>query len=508
MKTVLLVLIISAAAFAAGWFLKPSEKTPVSAAPPPAAAKAATPAPREANPFAKALHPADGTGGASFEPFRSVDEVLALMEGLVQEDELDELAMLEIMEALPRLMATDLATVRSLLEQLAGSTPKSPEVRMMAAAMLAGRWILQEPEGATGYILANPAVFSDKAHKPGGTMSMLDENEMGSVLAMAGIAMTARKNPAAARAMLGLLPKDVSGELPEMLTMMEAKADPGKFLTTTPMATLEEMDDFTPILSRWAKQDPQAALRWTQALEDADEDAWTAIAKGWADKDRAAATAWASSLTDADHRRATLSAIASKAVEGLDASQVDAALAGFPPEVATRARLEHLSYADHPPAAAAAMVQDIMVQYSGDSEIMEAATGPATAVMHGFMREDAGETQAIAWLSGLPEGPAKSRAVTILIDEWADGDPADASVWIKALPAGNTRESATVQLISEIRHDDPAGALEWARSISSEATRRTELQSIFRSWLPQNPHQAMEALQQFSAEEQTAMFSE
>jgi hypothetical protein len=512
MKTALLVLLTGAASFAAGWFSKPSEKTGAAVPDRAAVAKTSAAAPREANPYREALAAASGTGGAVFQPFRTADEVLALAEGLMEDgalDEMEETAFIEMIEALPRLMVTDLSVVRSLLDQIAAA-PKSQDVRLLAAAMLAGRWILQDPEAATGYVFANPAVFCENpSREPGGSQTVLGEDDdVGNILALFGIAMTARRNPGAAETMLDLLPEVYLGDIGDMLTMLEAKADPAKFLTTTPLERLEAMDDFTPILARWAKQDPQAALSWTQTLEDPDDDAWTAIARGWADKDRAAATAWASSLTDADHRRASLTVIASKAVDGLDAAAAEVALAVFPREVAASVRLEDFTSGDHDPAEAAAMVREIVSQYSGDSELMEAAAGPAAAVIDQIASEENGESKAAAWLATLPEGAVKSRAASALIDQWAEEDPAAASAWIKALPAGDTRERATIQLISEISNDDPASALEWARSISSEETRLDQARSVLRHWLQENPHMAMEALTQFSAEEQSVMFRE
>jgi hypothetical protein len=511
MKTTLLILTASVAAFTSGWILKPAAAPPSGHGHQSHQVNVTPPAPREANPFRSALTSPAGSADRTIEPFRTVEDVISLVENLMGTDALDEMqemAFLDMAEALPRLMLTDPATVRTILDQMAVAPPGNPEVRMLAAGMLAGRWILQEPEGATGYILANPALFSDKqSPSPGGPAPQFDETDPGSILAWFGVAMTARKNPEAAKKMISMLPEQTGGDLREMMNMLEARADPGTFLTTTPLETLEEMDDVTPILARWAKQDPHAALRWAQTLDEPDGDTWVAIAEGWADKDRAAATAWGSSLTDADHRRAVLGVIASRTVAGLDAAAVDAALAAFPPEVAAQARLEHLSSSDHLPAGAAAVVQDILTRYSSDHEIMEAAAGPAASVMQEFVSGENGRTEAISWLSNLPEGTAKSRAATTLIDQWAEDDATAASAWIKALPAGETREHATIQLISEITADDPAGAIEWAKSLSDEAQRKEQAHSIFKTWLQENPYEAMEALQQFPAGEQTAMFS-
>ncbi|HEX2747883.1 MAG TPA: hypothetical protein VHM91_07795 [Verrucomicrobiales bacterium] len=496
MQKILLTLAGVLLGLAAGWFIrgaqeKPAEKPArIPAAVPTETAKA--PVPVAANGLATAWTGSANSGGPA--PFTSLEELISIIDSLDMDD---ELGYVEMFTGVPRLMCTDLAATRRLLAELEGSERPKGESRGILAFSLLARWMMQEPEGAIEFAKVHPGIFGSS----GNMMASGIPQEFASM----GIMMLAKKNPAAARAMVETLPKDDQEEALEMLKTIESMHDPEGALKALPA---DGSGDPEPIVGRWARKDPEAALRWINSRdEDEREDLLAAVAEGWAKKDWKAAAQWAAGLPAEVDRAGVYSKIIDSFDTDTTPAQAAADLAGLPQALADRAllALEQHSGKSEESAAAAARVLEILKRNAGD-EAFQSGAGSAVDSMARTLAAGEGKSAA-DWAMSLPPGPAQTSAISTVTSEWAEHEPVEASAWVTSLPAGELREKAATQLIEKIAGNDPQHAFEWAKSLTDEEERTGQMGKVLRQWLPKDPFSAMKAVESLPADVRAEIWS-
>ncbi|HWB07330.1 MAG TPA: hypothetical protein VG796_30170 [Verrucomicrobiales bacterium] len=494
MRRLLPLLAAALLGIAAGWFIRGASPPPEERKTPVVAAVAAAPVKETPAAGPKDVATAwRGTGGsAGATPFTSLEELIALFEGVDMED---ELGMIEMMAGIPRLLATDLATAKRLLAELESSARPQGELKGMLAVSLLGRWMLQDPESAIEFGKGHLAIFGASP-----------DEDMLEAFTLMGMTMMAKKNPASARSLVELLPKDSQEEAMAMVNMIEAANDPEGALSTLPPDRSDEADS---ILGLWARRDPQAALRWAMARPEEERgDLLETVVEGWAKRDWKAAAQWAAANAPEDDRDAIYAAIGTKIPEDLTHETADAMLAGLPQPLADLARLTTEQWwgdtlEEH--KAAGDRIVEILKRNAGDKNFQAHAVPIVEDLMKKLVSTGGGQT-AVSLLESIPEGAAKGWAPQIIALMWAEKDPEAASAWVNTLPAGEARDGAVVNLIHQISDDHPQQALQLAKALPEEQARTEHLGEVLRKWLPKDPFAAMKAIESLPEEDRSKIW--
>lgn len=411
-----------------------------------------------------------GDAGALPPPFTSLEELLTQVGGW---NLFDEVSTAQLMGALPRLLMTDVAATRRLLAELDAAAAPQGEARTMVAAALLARWMMQDAESAIAFAAGHQKLL-------GADDDSLEE------MASFGIAMMAGRDPAKARAMLALLPEDQREQAEETLAVCEALRDPAAFLTGKPLKDLRNPDD---VAKSWARRDPAAAAGWVKSLEGEDfEKMVPVVAEGWAFKDKDGALAWALALPDSTARAAALTRIAEALTEDVSPEDAEKLVAGMPPEVADRALMQNYNGTADP-----AKVKELLERHAGDEEFHSMSSSAVQNAASSLM-DDTGGQKAAAWLTGLPEGEARTSAAQAVAREWVQKDQVAASEWVASLGAGEMRDRAVVGLLDHIAERDAERAFAWAVSLPEGNLRREQARRVLNHWVPDDPVAAMEAM--------------
>ena len=118
--------------------------------------------------------------------------------------------------------------------------------------------------------------------------------------------------------------------------------------------------------------------------------------------------------------------------------------------------------------------------------------------------------EALAWVSALPAGDARSTAVSAAARAWIDKDSYGASEWITSLLPGPDKDSASASLVRVIAADSPAEAWQWALSMSDPSARKNTAVNTLDLMQKSDPVTARQWLEaaSFTAEEKTEMRTE
>ncbi len=101
-----------------------------------------------------------------------------------------------------------------------------------------------------------------------------------------------------------------------------------------------------------------------------------------------------------------------------------------------------------------------------------------------FAEKDA--PAAAAWAFALPEGDAKSRALSETIGEWAKKDAAAAGAFMAKLPATAEADRSRESYANAVAQKDPQGALAWATTITDKDRQQRAVESVARAWVKQD----------------------
>lgn len=489
MKSALLFLLAAAVSFAAGWYLRPSESQETGGegrvivqqgdqgAPPPAA-----------HSVNNAL---TGDPPVPIRPLESLEELL----DVVQEIEmLGPVGAASAVQILPRLMITDLPTIRRLVDELAAHEHnRRREVYTAAHVALMFRWLTLQPAEAVGFSLANPHLLGDA-----------DE------LNQFGLLYLARTRPDAVKTLLPLLPENDRQEISGFLTLMESVSNPAAILTDEEKRRSLGGRNAEILTKAWFRKDPDAALQWVMALPDSERAEYSPqMFEQWYGRDPNAAVAWYRSLPDGPEK-ATTTAFMARAFGSSSATreELESNLAPLPSEIADPVRLDWLSrnsWKSDAKLKPDELANELSAIVGRNPSVAGAATEAASSVASAYVREER-ISDGVDWAMSLPHEGPRSSAVARMVSEWAVRDPAAASEWLADLPAGETRDAGVVALVNRISSDDPEAASIWARSIGNDSVRRENTKLAFRRWMEQDPFAAVQALSEVPAEDRAQMF--
>lgn len=408
----------------------------------------------------------DPAGAAKVKPLDSLQEIVDLFRS-PQDGGDSELAMLPLMDLLPRLMVTDSAAVSRMLEELAAdpTLEKDAELFPIAAGSLLFRWMTLQPEAAAAFALTNGERLGDL-------------EDMSPFL----IAWAARSSPGSGERLLALVPEEDRADMGALLHKQQYMSDPGKALSDP--AVFQELDgsDVHGLVGKWLGKDPAAVLVWRAGLPEGDK------------------------------REGVDSAILDSVLRVRDDSaEVERRLAALPPDLTKEGRLrllgqeisdlKHASDGDQPIPNLSGYSEKLAALASGPEADSRALLNAANELRLAYVNQEK-FSEGAAWICTLPEGKARDSASERLVYEWVKNDAPAASVWIDSLPKGAQRDDATGLLIGQIREEDPVNALVWANSITDPGKALTSEKDVYKSWFGTDPVAASQAVQSLSPEEQ------
>lgn len=374
-------------------------------------------------------------------------------------------------------------------------------------------------------------------------------------------------DPAAARAALAALPQAEAKNAEHNMLQTLAQKDPaGAFAAATELTGSRRTQAMDSVLWIWVGKDPQGALSKVCSLPRKDRvKGISTVFNTWASNDPTGAAAAAASmpeLTKAERRNA-ISQIASQWAGSDAAAALQWARSLNPKEggnSAVSSAIQSLAHQDGPAAAAA---------WAGLSRQQQ--TGMLSSIAGGWARHD--EAAATAWAQGLPNprdraeavtgllygadlanperitsllaqlptGPARSGAISYMVQNRSDDDPAAMLKWLGTLPEGDrfaalknehgssftyylsqedpdafaallastpgaaSGSGSLSSLASEFALRDPASALEWTGTLETSGQRRDAANQILQTWAYENPQEALAKARAFpDAEEQKA----
>jgi hypothetical protein len=217
------------------------------------------------------------------------------------------------------------------------------------------------------------------------------------------------------------------------------------------------------VVSLWAATDPVAAFDAALFLDEKNavlrSRALTTVLTQWAAKDPAAA--W-------------------KATQTLPSASKDRALIEM--QIAMR-------WAGTDPSAAAKALQDGAALTGFYSELAPAFG----TIAHELAMKDIAAAK--TWSAALPDGPARSGAVSSVVVTLAQKDPSAAAEWLNQIGAGRARDAGVMALVSSGAPIAPADGMRWAETVAQPALRRALVSQFAMRWLGTQPDEAKAWLQ-------------
>jgi hypothetical protein len=236
-------------------------------------------------------------------------------------------------------------------------------------------------------------------------------------------------------------------------------------------STQEQARGVTAAFGQLAQNDPSAASRRLEELPPGPlyEGALSAVAQAWGQADPEAARSWVQGLTGAAHDRALTQVI--------------------------------YSIARNAPQTAAEMIGEQLA--SAGSDLDHQLGSAAAQLSQSWTREDPGS--ASKWVTGLPDGSMKTRAISSMVSSWIGTDFEEATRWLDSQPDGANRDAGVQAMVGSTSYDDPATAFEWANTIHNDSTRIDSLTRVIQQWNQTSPQRARAAVAQadLTAEERT-----
>ncbi|MFT4637460.1 MAG: hypothetical protein ACI8T1_000769 [Verrucomicrobiales bacterium] len=99
---------------------------------------------------------------------------------------------------------------------------------------------------------------------------------------------------------------------------------------------------------------------------------------------------------------------------------------------------------------------------------------------------------AVEWVSNLPDSQGKHVGMHRTLHEWADNDPAAASEYLATMPDSGVKNAAIGGFSRRLAQEDPQAAITWAGTISSEEQRHQTMISVGQAWLRKDGNAARE----------------
>ncbi|MFZ0616143.1 MAG: hypothetical protein WAN16_06800 [Chthoniobacterales bacterium] len=219
--------------------------------------------------------------------------------------------------------------------------------------------------------------------------------------------------------------------------------------------SLERQQLRNMLLSRWVERDPKAALAYAQGIGNVTEksDAIGSVASSWGFQDFAAAKAWVESL---------------------------------PPGTLRNRAMDHILYglARKDPATAMGIASSL----PGDQGISS-----QRYALNEWADKDA--DAALNYVSKLPNGDAKDRALNQMIYKIAENNPAKAIDLLDLIPPGNQQNQAIDTIAANWAMNDKKAALDWANQQTDPEIKSRILDGAIRAMQTTDPKGALEVAQ-------------
>jgi hypothetical protein len=94
---------------------------------------------------------------------------------------------------------------------------------------------------------------------------------------------------------------------------------------------------------------------------------------------------------------------------------------------------------------------------------------------------------AAKWATALPASPARTAAVSAVVEQWSQRDPYAAAEWLGQMPPGAERDSAVREYAGKVVYADPFAAAEWVEQVADPATRGKAAEAVFGTWKNEDP---------------------
>jgi len=485
-RTVPLLVIVTAAGFAAGWYVRPvPQTTSGTAILPPAAAPAATgpPAPDAAD---RAVAAAAGKGD------------VAELRRILKTERNPARASARIVTALDTLDSAALAGMAVSLSA-AGSDWDSDTSQLQQ--LIFGRLAELDPSGAlqTALALKSPWLRSGAVHSV--------------------VKATAATDPALAESMLEQLPKGwtkrsaLSG-LAEVMARTDGAA--AMQMLQRQKVSSNDWSAWESLFSSWTESNPRAASAALAGLPpQTARNVVDSIAGTWAKSDPDATLAWVASLKGSPHHRAALSSAVARITQN-DPEKAQALANSCPPgdrRVVLQSIAEGLSVSDNKGALAwAGALTDPVerqrclaaIANSSGYRDLDAARSALDLMPAGSLRTQTFE-RVLGWVSWMDpnaarswadtlKGDEKTRALQAVASSFAWENPDAGAQLLAELPErrGTSEVWGGIAALKAAR--DPAAALTWAATLDSEPNRLKAVTGVFSSWAERSPEAAAAAL--------------
>ena len=281
-----------------------------------------------------------------------------------------------------------------------------------------------------------------------------------------------------------------------LLRLLEAVRDPEDLKTALGAISLRgdrgfgrgvRFTEYSMILEKWTQLDPKGAIGYVNSKGR--EEKWigmSAVLQAWTRADAAAAVTWAQENgKDAKDSEGgppgSGSSPISIVLSQLAHSDIDRALSVAATETFDRRSRTLDTLANE------------LVGQRGLDGARTALDGMAGGSLRdGLTTQLAGKLaekdapSAAAWALTLPEGDAKSRALSDTIGEWAKKDAAAAGAFMAKMPATAEADRSREAYANAVAQKDPQGAIAWASSITDKDRQQRAVESVARSWVKQD----------------------
>ena len=287
-----------------------------------------------------------------------------------------------------------------------------------------------------------------------------------------------------------------------LLRLLEAVRDPEDLKTALAAINLRgdrgfgrgaRFTEYSMILEKWAQLDPKSAIEYVNSKGR--EEKWigtSAVLQTWTRADASAAVTWAQANKDAK-----------------DSEGGQGGPGGGPPGSGSSPIgivLSQLAHSDIDRALSVAATEtfdrrsrtiDTLANELVSQRGLDAARTALDGMAAGSLRDGLTEQlagkfaekdapSAAAWALALPEGDAKSRALSETIGEWAKKDAAAAGAFMAKLPATAEADRSREAYANAVAQKDPQGAIAWATTITDKDRQQRTVESVARAWVKQD----------------------
>jgi len=94
-------------------------------------------------------------------------------------------------------------------------------------------------------------------------------------------------------------------------------------------------------------------------------------------------------------------------------------------------------------------------------------------------------------VNALPTGELQDRAVTAIVQRWAQRSPAAAANWVEQFPAFPVREAVVQNLIAVWANEDPTSPAEWLRGLPAGPLRDSGITAYVAALAVSSPREAI-----------------